>query len=121
MKEACPYTIHKGNGRADTAESAPEGSEGSCVGHEVSRTSPYSLMPGNTTLGESRVVEASGQHKPWMVVTRKKASHKGTKHAPTSEGTTKSTWKLASHPLQEAWIDLSKGGPSLTQHDNAEV
>nr|POF05802.1 uncharacterized protein CFP56_44105 [Quercus suber] len=95
LKEACPYTIHKVSGMAntvDTVEATPSGNEESCARHETNRTAPCSNLAGNTTSSARGVEEDSDMYGPWMVVTRKKSGHKGTKHLPTTEGTTKPLW-----------------------------
>lgn len=64
LKAVCLYTVRKGNGRADMAESILERSEGSYVGHKVSRTGPCSTMTINITSRESGMVKASRQYRP---------------------------------------------------------
>nr|POE67895.1 hypothetical protein CFP56_72230 [Quercus suber] len=117
LKEACSYTIHKGTGMADTVdtvEATPVGKDESCVGHEASRTDPCNNFVSNTTSSTSGVEEDFDLYGPWMVVTRKKSGHKGKKHLPTTEGTTKPLWQ-PKHTLAKS----SRGGPFLFQR-NAE-
>ena len=47
-----------------------------------------------------------------MVVTRKKSGHKGTKHIPTTEGTTKPVWQP-----KDTRAESSRGRPFLFQCD----
>ena len=115
LKEACPYTIRKGMGLAntvDTVENSTVGEDVSCDGHEASRTNPCSKVAGNTTSGTSGVEEDSDLYGPWMVVTGKKSGHKGTKHFPTTEGTTKPLWQP-----KDMRAESSRGGPFLFQCD----
>ena len=114
LKEVCPYIIHKGMGSANTAdtmETSTTGEDGSCNGHEASCTGLCSKVAGNATSGTSGVEEDSDLYGPWMVVTRKKSGHKGTKHIPTTtEGTTKPLWQ---HKDMRA--EATRDGPFLSQ------
>ena len=96
LKEACPYTIHKGMGSAnvvDSVEISTVGEDGSCNGHEANRTDPCSKVAGIATSSTSGVEEDSDLYGPWMIVTRRRNGHKGTKYTPTTmEGTTKPVW-----------------------------
>ena len=116
LKKACPYTIHKGMGSAnvvDSAEISTVGEDGSCNGHEASRTDPCSKVVGIATSGTSGVKEDSDLYGPWMVVTKRRNGHKGTKHTPTTmEGTTKSVWQH-----KDTRTEATRGVSSQSQRD----
>ena len=116
LKEACPYTIHKGMGSAnvvDSAEISMVGEDGSCNGHDANRTDPCSKVASIATSGTSGVEKDSDLYGPWMVVARRRNGHKGTKHTPTTtEGTTKPVWQH-----KDTRTEATRGGSSLSQRD----
>ena len=88
---ACLYTVCKGKDLVTTSNMSPSDQiDTSCIGHEESTLALCSVMFATTTSNGSEIEEAEGQYRPWLIVTRKRGGHKGTKPNPTIEGPTKS-------------------------------